>query len=164
MKTLHRIALSIAAVNVVAVTSAAPAGAAETPAANGNASGAASCARKFDTAVEQYVTTTHQRDTNGFVALLDRRVTAILANGGVLDGKQATADFIRDFFADPAWTQSFTVLKKVVNGCNTGFVLFDSVYSPDKDTNVPLVIGVTYTYRDGHWLVLHNQDSNGPSS
>ncbi|MFC0003050.1 hypothetical protein [Micromonospora siamensis] len=44
-------------------------------------------------------------------------------------------------------------------------MLFDSVYRvPAQDRMSPLVIGVTFSYEHGRWLVLHNQDSNGPAS
>ena len=123
------------------------------------------CARQFDRAVDAYVRTTKRRDAAGFNALLDRDVTIILANGGVVSGMPAVAAWIRDFFADPGWTQTFAELDRHVLGCQTGFVLFDSVYSVPADNRVsPLVIGVTFSYRHGQWLVLHNQDSTGPAS
>jgi hypothetical protein len=109
--------------------------------------------------------TTETRDAAGFNALLDRDVTVIFANGGVLYGRDQVAGFITDFFADPGWSQSFTELTRHVDGCRSAFVLFDSVYSVPADSRVtPLVIGVTFTYEHGRWLVLHNQDSSGPAS
>ena len=123
------------------------------------------CARQFDRAVRSYVNTTQNRDAEGFNALLHRDVTVVFANGGVLDGKTETANFIHGFFADPGWTQSFNELKRHVSGCDAGFVLFDSVYSVPAEHRVsPLVIGVTFTYQHGRWRVLHNQDSTGPAS
>lgn len=123
------------------------------------------CARQFDRAVRAYVRTTDRRDAPGFNALLHPDVTIVFANGGVISGKPDSAAFIRDFFADPGWTQTFTELRRTVQGCRTGFVLFDSVYSvPAQNRVSPLVIGVTFTYAHGGWLVLHNQDSTGPAS
>lgn len=123
------------------------------------------CATEFNTAVRAYVKTTQTRNAPGFNALLDQDATVIFANGGVLSGKMEVTAFITDFFADPGWTQTFTKLRQHVEGCRTGFVLFDSVYSVPADHRVsPLVIGVTFTYRNGRWLVLHNQDSTGPAS
>ncbi|OFE15694.1 hypothetical protein BA895_21915 [Humibacillus sp. DSM 29435] len=123
------------------------------------------CAAQFDHAVRAYVKTTQTRNAPGFNALLDQDATVIFANGGVLSGNKEVSAFITDFFADPGWTQTFTKLHQHVEGCRTGFVLFDSVYSVPADHRVsPLVIGVTFTYRNGRWLVLHNQDSTGPAS
>ncbi|MGW3891976.1 nuclear transport factor 2 family protein [Micromonospora chokoriensis] len=121
------------------------------------------CERAFDRAVRAYVETTERRDLDGFAALLHPDVTSVFASDGeVLDGKRATVDWLRGFFADDSWTQSFSVAKQTVVGCRTGFVLFDSVYAvPATGTRVPLLIGVSYTYQHGRWLVLQNQDSVG---
>lgn len=123
-----------------------------------------SCEQSFDRAVDTYVTTTHDRDVDGFASVLHPDVTLIFAGGDVLYGKDQSMGFIREFFADPAWTQTFDELTREVDGCRSGFVLFDSVYTPAPDAEPkPLVIGVTFTYEHGRWLALHNQDSNGPA-
>ncbi len=121
------------------------------------------CEREFDRAVAAYVETTDERDVDGFAALLHDDVTAIFANGGVLYGKDQTMAFIEPFFETPGWTQTFTELTRHVEGCKSGFVLFDSVYT-EAGTEVPLVIGLTFTREHGRWLVLQNQDSSGPAS
>ena len=121
------------------------------------------CERSFDRAVDAYVETTDERDADGFAALLHEDVTAIFANGGVLYGKDQTMGFIEPFFEAPGWTQTFDELTRHVEGCRSGFVLFDSVYTEDG-TEVPLVIGLTFTRERGRWLVLQNQDSSGPAS
>jgi hypothetical protein len=123
------------------------------------------CARQFDTAVRAYVSTTQTRNTAGFNALLHPDATVIFANGGVLSGKAEVAAFITGFFGDPGWSQSFTELSRHVEGCRTAFVLFDTVYRVPVDDRVsPLVVGLSFTYDHGRWLVLHNQDSTGPAS
>ena len=124
---------------------------------------AAACARALDRAERQYVRTTERRDAPGFNALLDRDVTLILRQGEVYDGKAEFAAFIEEFFADPSWTQTFTVRKKVVKDCSTAFVLYDSRFrDPDDGVDLQLVIGLSFVRRDGRWLVLHNQDSGRP--
>ena len=121
------------------------------------------CERDFDRAVAAYVETTDERDVDGFAALLHDDVTAIFANGGVLYGKDQTMGFIEPFFETPGWTQTFTELTRHVEGCKSGFVLFDSAYT-EAGTEVPMVIGLTFTRERGRWLVLQNQDSTGPAS
>ena len=122
------------------------------------------CEHSFDRAVQTYVETTHERDVQGFGSVMHPDVTLVFAGGDVLFGKEATMGFIRDFFADPAWTQTFDELTRTVRGCRTGFVLFDSLYTPSPTSDPkPLVIGVTFTYERGQWLAVHNQDSNGPA-
>lgn len=123
------------------------------------------CRASFDVAVEEYRQTTFDKDAPGFNALLHPDVTAIFADGSTLLGKEATAAFIDGFFADPEWTQTLDVVRTEVAGCRSGFVLFDSVYTPSPTSDgIPLAIGVTFTYERGGWLALHNQDSDGPVS
>lgn len=123
------------------------------------------CQVSFAGAVEDYRQTTFENDADGFNALLHDDVTAIFADGSTLLGKEATAAFIDGFFADPEWTQTLDVVRSEADGSRAGFVLFDSVYTPSPSTDgVPLAIGVTFTFHRGEWLVLHNQDSDGPVS
>jgi SnoaL-like domain len=123
------------------------------------------CSASFADAVEDYRQTTFEKDADGFNALLHHDVSVIFANGSTLLGKEATAGFIDDFFTDEEWTQTLDVVLTEVEGCNSGFVLFDSVYTPSPTSaGVPLAIGVTFTYESGEWKVLHNQDSDGPVS
>ena len=124
--------------------------------------GGRGCERALDSAIQAYVDTTDARDAEGFADLLHPEVTAIFADGEVLLGRDATMAFIGPFFAAPGWTQTFDEVARQVEGCSTGFVLFDSVYT-QGDTVVPVVIGLTFTRVDGEWLVLHNQDSSGPA-
>lgn len=135
----------------------------ETVAAQPPQPAAKHCERAFDRAVKAYVETTDQKDADGFAALLHKDVTAIFANGGVLYGKRETMGFIGPFFEATNWTQSFDELSRVVRGCKTGFVLWDSVFTQDGEPT-PLVIGVTFTWENGRWLVVQNQDSSGPAS
>lgn len=123
------------------------------------------CELSFAAAVEDYRRTTFDKDADGFNDLLHPDVAAIFADGSTLLGKEATAGFIDSFFADEEWTQTLDVVHTAVDGCRSGFVLFDSVYTPSPSSDgVPLAIGVTFTFQRGEWLVLHNQDSDGPVS
>ncbi|MEU8300906.1 nuclear transport factor 2 family protein [Micromonospora sp. NPDC048909] len=158
------LAAGLLAVAPAAVSAAAPGPTAGDDASAGHGDDAyRGCERAFDRAVRAYVDTTARRDLDGFAALLHPDVTSVFASDGeVLDGKRATVDWLRGFFADDSWTQSFSVAKRTVVGCRTGFVLFDSVYAvPASGTRVPLLIGVSFTYQHGRWLVLQNQDSVG---
>lgn len=132
------------------------------PASAGKSTG---CGAAFNRAVQAYRHTTFTKNAKGFNALLASDVTAIFANGSTLYGKDETAAFITDFFADPEWTQTLDVVHETRQGCQSGFVLFDSIYTPSPTaTPVPLAIGVTFVHLHGRWLVVQNQDSNGPVS
>lgn len=159
MSALRIATLSTTLLAALAIGVGAPAATSAKTSPNSN------CNTSFADAVEDYRQTTFEKDADGFNALLHRDVTAIFADGSTLLGKDATAGFIDGFFTDEEWTQTLDVVVTEVEGCRSGFVLFDSVYTPSPTTEgVPLAIGVTFTFQSGEWLVLHNQDSDGPVS
>lgn len=151
------------AVVVLVTAAAATYAVALAPAAEQDGARHHGCTREFDETVERYITTTQQRDVAGFASVLDRDVITVFRPGDVLYGKRETMGFIRDFFADPNWTQTFRVITRFVKNCQTAFVLFDSVYTEAGKEPLPLVIGVSFTRRGGRWLAVHNQDSQGPA-
>jgi uncharacterized protein (TIGR02246 family) len=116
------------------------------------------CERQFHSAVQAYVRTTDRRDADAFAALLHNDFTGIFPDGEVLSGKKAGMDFFREFFADPSWTQTFTPVRTTVQGCNSGFVLFDSTYT-QPGVSVHMVIGLSWTRERGKWLVIQDQNT-----
>jgi len=125
-----------------------------TAAASGN-----SCGRQFDAAVKSYLSTTDHRDARAFNALLHRDVVGVLPGGTTFYGKREMAAFIDGFFARTDWTQTFALKSKNAN-CDTGFVLFESVYAePAAGYSQKLMIGLTWTREHGRWLVLADQNT-----
>lgn len=157
MRNLLRTAVSLIAVTAAAVPAVAIG-------AEATGEPQSRCAASFDRAVRTYVDSTAKRDAKRFASVLHPDVTAIFADGEVLYGKERTMAFIGPFFAQSGWTQTFDELTREVRGCRTAFVLFDSVFTPSPGAEpIKFVIGVTFTYENGRWLALQNQDSNGPS-
>lgn len=116
------------------------------------------CVRQFNEAVQAYVDATNRHDVRGFTRLLADECTIVLPGGTVFAGKAAGSAFIERFFARTDFTQTFTVKRHMVSDCSTASVLFDSTYT-DGDGAVPLVIGLTWTYRHGEWLVVQDQNT-----
>ena len=156
MSTIRRLS-TIAAVTAAAAT-AAPLAASAAPATTAGSAGTASCATQFTQAVNQYVRTTDERNARAFERLLAPDYTTILPGGTVLAGKAAGSAFIDRFFARTDWTQTFSETRRVVEGCRTALVVFNSTYS-DEDGPVPLVIALSWTYRHGQWRVLQDQNT-----
>lgn len=153
IRRLSSIAVAVGAATAVPFTAASAA-----PAATGASSVGSSCAKQFGHAVRQYVRTTDQRDARGFERLLDADYTTILPGGTVLAGKAAGSAFIDRFFARTDWSQTFTETRRAVEGCRTALGVFNSTYT-DEDGAVPLVIGLSWTYHRGQWLVLQDQNT-----
>ena len=146
MSRIRIATLSTTLLAAVAVGAGAPA------ASSANTSPNSHCTTSFDDAVEEYRQTTFEKDADGFNALLHPDVTAIFADGSTLLGKDATAGFIDGFFTDEEWTRTLDVVVTEVEGCRSGFVLFDSVYTPSPSPtadSVPLAIGLTFTFERG---------------
>lgn len=120
---------------------------------------AAGCARQFDVAINKYVGAHPIRDVDQLASVLSDDWTVIFPDGELLIGKEEGLDWVRnEFFSDPSWTQSFDEIRRVVHGCSTGFVLFDSIYEqPGYRTH--LLIGLSLTYENGRWLVIQDQNT-----
>lgn len=131
-----------------------------TPASASGSAGRHGCERGFEAAVDRYLSTTEDRDAAGFNRLLHRDVTGVLPGGTVFAGRAELAGFIDGFFARTDWTQTFSLRRKEVHGCATGFVLFDSVYAePAVGFSQRLAIGLTWTREHGRWLLLVDQNT-----
>jgi hypothetical protein len=117
------------------------------------------CAWKFDRTIDRYVGSHPIRDVDMLASTLHDEWTVIFADGELLVGKEEGLAWVREeFFSDPSWTQSFTEVRRVVRGCSTGFILFDSIYEqPGYRTH--LMIGLSLTYERGRWLVIQDQNS-----
>jgi hypothetical protein len=123
------------------------------------ASDAAGCEHSFDVAIGKYVGAHPTRDVDQLASVLHDDWTVIFPDGELLIGKEEGLDWVRnEFFNDPSWTQSFDEIRRVVRGCKTGFVLFDSIYEqPGYRTH--LLIGLSLTYEQGRWLVIQDQNT-----
>lgn len=117
------------------------------------------CARRFDATIDLYVGSHPIRDVDMLAETLHDAWTVVFPDGELLLGKAAGLAWVREeFFSDPAWTQSFTEIRRVVRGCRTGFILFDSIYEqPGYRTN--LLIGLSLTYEKGRWLIIQDQNT-----
>jgi uncharacterized protein (TIGR02246 family) len=153
MSLRHRIVAVGLALTAIGTVTTAGSAAAAAAATNG-------CGRQFDSAVSSYLRTTDARDARGFTALLHPDVVGVLPGGTVFDGKKAMAGFITTFFARTDWTQTFSLKRKVVSDCESGYVLFESVYAePAAGYSQKLMIGVSWTREHGRWLVLADQNT-----
>ncbi|MPZ25765.1 MAG: DUF4440 domain-containing protein [Micromonosporaceae bacterium] len=148
--------LALAALTVMPTASAAatePAGADDPAGTQGIGQ---LCARRFDQAVQAYRDTFPARDLAGLGQLMHDEITVVLASGAVFQGRDAAVAALGPFFADPSWTQTFDEVTRTVHGCQTGFVLFDSVLTFPSAAQHTL-IGLTFTLQHGQWLILHDQ-------
>lgn len=115
------------------------------------------CEHRFDRATRTYRETFPARDLATLGDLLHEQVTVVLADGTVVLGRDRAIDALTPFFEDPRWTQTFDEVTRVVNRCRSGFILFDSVLSFPSGFTRHTLIGLTFTFEHGRWLILHDQ-------
>lgn len=161
----NRIRTALLGLTIVALVAApSAAGAAQTAETTGSEPAAAdpqwlsvACEQRFDQAVQTYRATFPARDLDTLGDLLHEQVTVVLANGKIVLGRDAAIEALTPFFEDPRWTQTFDEVTRVVNGCRSGFILFDSVLSFPSGFTQHTLIGLTFTFDRGRWLILHDQ-------
>lgn len=135
------------------------AGGAASQAATESSGRATGCERKFDATIDKYTGSHPIRDVDMLASTLHDEWTVIFPDGELLLGKEEGLTWVREeFFNDPSWTQSFTEIRRVVRGCSTGFVLFDSIYE-QPGYRSHLLIGLSLTYEHGRWLVIQDQNT-----
>ncbi|GAA4553697.1 YybH family protein [Amycolatopsis samaneae] len=121
------------------------------------------CRHGFDAAVRAYVSATDAKDVAAMERVLHPGDTIVMPDAVVYPGKEKAMEFFREFFGNPNWTQSFTPIRTVVDGCDTGFVLMDSLYAQPDGYRSHLLIGLTFTRTHGRWLVLLDQNTRIPA-
>lgn len=114
---------------------------------------------RFDAVLAQYLDATAGRDLARLAEVLHPRFIGIFPDGEVLDGRTAALAWFGDFFADPSWIQTFTERHRVFSGL-ASFVLFDSEFVvPSTGYRSHLVIGLSFTYERGRWMLLADQNT-----
>lgn len=121
------------------------------------------CDRKFDAAVKQDMETFANYDLAGWRAVHAPEAVTIFANGSRAVGFDAIAKALKSHFdgREAVWT--YAELNRVVDDCRTGYILYDTTYAiPRIGFSQRAIVGVTYTYRHGRWLVIADQNTLAP--
>jgi len=112
------------------------------------------------TAIDQHLRTITGRDLDGYTATLHDDVVLVLPTGKTFVGKAAVADFHREFFADPDWTQELTE-RTWSAGEHTARALFEADYSDVDQAGEPIrtryLLGLVFARVGEEWLLLHDQ-------
>jgi hypothetical protein len=118
------------------------------------------CARQFEQVIRQDMESFANYDVEGWRAVHDPRAVTVFADGRVTHGFEATLAALSGHFSGREATWEYTELTRRVDGCRTGWILYDTTYSlPSVNFRQRAVVGVTYTYRHGRWLVVADQNT-----
>ncbi|HEY5851102.1 MAG TPA: hypothetical protein VIT62_10120 [Lysobacter sp.] len=127
---------------------------------HGNARG---CARQFELAQRMDMESFRDYDEETFRAVHDERAVTIFGSGAVRYGIDAIMTALASHFSGREAVWTWTEKYRVVDGCNSAFILYETVYEiPRIGFRQHALTGVTYSH-DGHrWLAIADQGTPLP--
>jgi hypothetical protein len=121
------------------------------------------CARQFELAQRMDMESFRDYDAETFRAVHDERAVTVFASGAVRTGIDSIMTTLASHFANREALWSWTEVYRVVDGCNSAFILYETVYEiPRIGYRQRAYTGVTYSH-DGHrWLAIADQGTPLP--
>lgn len=119
---------------------------------------AAGCARQFELAQKADMESFRDFDEWTFRAGHDPRAVTVFASGAVRFGLDAIMAALHPHFVNRNAVWSWTELYRVVDGCKSAFILYDTNYDiPSAGFHQHALTGVTYTHVGDRWLSIADQ-------
>ena len=116
------------------------------------------CARQFELAQKIDNESFRDFDEETFRAGHDPRAVTIFASGAVRIGIDAIMAALHPHFVNRNAVWSFTELYRVVDGCKSAFILYDTNYDiPSIGFHQHALTGVAYTHQGDRWLAIADQ-------
>jgi hypothetical protein len=116
------------------------------------------CAEQFEVAQRTDMESFRDYDRETFRAGHDPRAVTIFASGAVRYGIDAIMAALESHFANREAIWAWTELYRVVDGCNSAFILYDATYDiPSIGYHQRTLTGVTYTHDGNRWLSIADQ-------
>jgi uncharacterized protein DUF4440 len=123
--------------------------------ADGNATG---CAREFDEAQRVDMESFRDFDEATWLAGHHPEAITIFASGARRQGIDAIAATMHSHFVNKTAVWGWTELYRFVDGCSTGFILYDATYDiPSIGFHQRALTTVTYVRQGGKWLSIADQ-------
>lgn len=116
------------------------------------------CARQFDVAQRVDMESFRDYDAETFRAGHDDRAITVFASGARRVGIDAIMQALAGHFQGRQAIWSWTEIYRVVDGCKSAFILYDTVYElPSIGFRQHALTGVTYTHDGSKWLAIADQ-------
>ena len=116
------------------------------------------CAEQFELAQRTDMESFRDYDRETFREGHDPRAVTIFASGAVRYGIDAIMRALESHFANREAIWAWTELYRVVDGCNSAFILYDATYDiPSIGYHQRTLTGVTYTHDGNRWLSIADQ-------
>lgn len=143
--------LLVGGVIAVVLTSGSVAAAADSGRANG-------CARQFEVAQRVDMESFRDYDAETFRAGHHPDAVTVFASGATRYGIDAIMAALAPHFANREAIWAWTELYRVVDGCKSAFILYDTTYDiPSIGFHQHALTGVTYTHQGNRWLAIADQ-------
>lgn len=121
------------------------------------------CARQFDVAQRMDMESFRDYDAETFRAVHDERAITVFDSGGVRIGIDAIMTALASHFTNREAKWSWTERHRVVDGCNSAYILYETVYEiPRIGYRQKALTGVTYTHDGRKWLAIADQGTKLP--
>jgi hypothetical protein len=119
---------------------------------------AVGCAAQFELAQKIDMESFRDFDEETFREGHDPRAVTVFASGAVRYGIEAIMAALRPHFVNRNAVWSWTELYRVVDGCKSAFILYDTNYDiPSIGFHQHALTGVTYTHDGNRWLAIADQ-------
>jgi hypothetical protein len=123
-----------------------------------SAGDAAGCAAQFEEAQRIDMESFRDYDAQTFRDGHVNEAVTVFASGAVRYGIDAIMAALDSHFTQREAVWSWTELYRVVDGCNSAFILYDTTYViPSSGFYQHALTGVTYTHRGNKWLAVADQ-------
>jgi hypothetical protein len=119
---------------------------------------AAGCAREFDEAQRVDMESFRDFDEATWLAGHHPQAITIFASGARRQGIESIATTMHSHFVNKTAVWSWTELFRFVDGCSTGYILYDATYDiPSAGFHQRALTSVTYVREGGSWLSIADQ-------
>jgi hypothetical protein len=116
------------------------------------------CAREFDEAQRVDMGSFRDFDEPTWLAGHHPEAITIFASGARRQGIDAIAAALHPHFVNKTAVWSWTELYRFVDGCSTGYILYDATYDiPSIGFHQRALTSVTYIHEGGKWLSIADQ-------
>jgi transcriptional regulator of nitric oxide reductase len=141
----------VAGALLVAVSTMSTAAAADTSAAAG-------CADQFELAQRTDMESFRDYDRETFRDGHHPDAVTVFASGAIRYGIDAIMAALNGHFVNREAVWAWTELYRVVDGCKSAFILYDTTYDiPSIGFHQHALTGVTYTHEGNRWLSIADQ-------
>ena len=119
---------------------------------------AAGCARQFDEAQRIDMESFRDFDEATWLAGHHPEAITIFASGARRQGIDSIAATMHSHFVNKTAVWAWTELYRFVDGCSTGYILYDATYDiPSIGFHQRALTSVAYVHEGGRWLSIADQ-------